>query len=283
MVQNNPYMEQRPAASVLVACRTLLRPLARLLLRSGISWRDFAEAAKTTFVEVATAEFGIRGRPTNVSRVAILTGINRRDVRKQRAQIAEAEPAIPQYLNPARRVLSGWHQDPDFVSADGTPRLLNADERSPAYVDLWRRYGGDVPRGALLKELLAVGAVKKTGDGRLQAVSRAYIPRMVDPAKTLRAGGVLNDIGNTVVHDLLCPPREPLRFERRAQNERIDPKHLPAFREFLEREGMAFLERVDDWLTAHEAEASGGSRRPAVRIGVGMYHIQDDIERGAGK
>jgi hypothetical protein len=135
---------------------------------------------------------------------------------------------------------------------------------------------------ALLKELLAVGAVKRTADGQLQAVSRAYIPRQVDPAKTLRAGRVLHDIGNTVVHDLLCAPSETLRFERRAVNERIDPKHLPAFREFLEREGMAFLERVDDWLTAHQV-GSGDTGRPAIRIGVGMYHIQDDSKRGAGK
>ncbi len=276
-------MESKPPETVLQACRALLGPVVRLLLRSGVSLREFAEAAKATFVEIASSEFGIRGRPTNVSRVAILTGINRRDVRKHRALLAQPDASAPQYLNPAQRILSGWHQDADFAVASGEPRELFADERAPSFGDLWRRYGGDVPQGALLKELISVGAVERTSDGRLRAVSRAYIPRRVDPAKTLRAGSVLKDIGNTVVHDLLASPEEPLRFERRAENDRIDPKSLPAFRAFLEREGMQFLERVDDWLTAHQCDEASGADRRGIRIGVGMYHIQDDIERGARK
>lgn len=276
-------MEASPSQTLLQACRILLRPVARLFLRSGVSWREFADAARATFVDVATAEFGIRGRPTNVSRVSILTGINRRDVRKLRTLAKQPADSPHQYLNPARRVLSGWHQDPDFRSSSGEPLELHADEQPPSFTDLCRRYAGDIPQGALLKELLAVRAVEKSADGTLRAVSRVYIPRQVDPAKTLRAGSVMKDVGNTVVHDLLCPPQVPLRFERRADNDRIDPKHVPAFREFLEREGMAFLERVDDWLTAHETVASGENSRPRIRIGVGMYHIQDDIERGVGK
>jgi len=49
---------------------------------AGITWKDFAELAKATYVEVATQEFGKRGRPTNVSRTAVLTGLARREVRK---------------------------------------------------------------------------------------------------------------------------------------------------------------------------------------------------------
>ena len=60
-------MEINPKASVLMACRVLLRPIVRLLLRSGIPWKDFAELVKTTYVEIATDEFGIRGRPTNAT------------------------------------------------------------------------------------------------------------------------------------------------------------------------------------------------------------------------
>ncbi len=283
MVQNVPYMEDKLTPSLLRACRTLLRPVVRLLLRSGVSWRDFAETARETFVDVATTEFGIRGRPTNVSRVAILTGISRRDIRKLRQQLREPAADVPEYLNPATRVLSGWHQDADFLTDDARPKAVSIDSGESSFAELCRRYGGDVPRGALLKELIAIGAVEKAAGGELHVRSRVYIPRRVDPAKTLRAGSVLGDIGNTVVHDLLCKPRDPLRFERRAANGMIDPRHLPAFREFLELEGMQFLERIDDWLTQHEVEESSAAGRTAVRLGVGMYHIQDDVERGASK
>jgi hypothetical protein len=66
----------------------------------------------------------------------------------------------------------------------------------------------------------------------------------------------------------------------------MDPAALPAFREFLEAEGQAFLERVDAWLTAHElpraadepagqgAGATDAGR--AVRLGAGIFAIQGE-------
>lgn len=246
-----------------------------------MTWKEFAEIAKTAFVQVATAEFGLRGRPTNVSRVSILTGIGRREVRKQRDALAEAQPA-PAFLNAATRVLSGWHQDPRFLAADGKPLTLGIDAGpNPSFDELWRGYGGDVPVGALLKELRTVGAVEEFERGRLRVLQRAYIPRQFDEQKTLRAGGAFEDFGATVVHDLTCKPGEPLRFERRATNASIDLRAVPEFRALLEREGQAFLERVDAWLTAHAVPDAELAVRRTVRLGVGVYHIQDDNSRAA--
>lgn len=270
--------------NVLAACRLLLRPLARLLIKSGVPWREFADLSKLSFVEVATREFGIRGRPTNVARVSILTGINRREVARLREILDEGEPKEAEYVNSAQRVLSGWYQDADYLTAEGTPRVLPSTGPSPSFDDLCDRYGGDVPPTALLKELRSAGNVEATADGELRVLSRVYIPLKVDPQKALRAGSVLADIGETVVHDLTCGPDDKLRFERRAENSRIDPKHLPAFRAFLEKEGQAFLERVDDWLTQHETPTEPPSARPTLRLGVGVYHIQtSDHDSGAKK
>jgi hypothetical protein len=135
---------------------------------------------------------------------------------------------------------------------------------------------------ALLKELRAVGAVRQERDG-VRAVTRTYIPQQMDPDKVLRAGDVLNDIGTTVVHDLICPTGQPLRFERRAENDRIDPRALPKFHEFLEREGQAFLERADDWLSQHAIAHQNGSEVAPIRLGVGVYHLQSTMNRGEHK
>lgn len=269
-------MESDPHHALLAAVRILMRPVARLLLRSGLTWKQFADAARAVFVDVASSEFGKRGRPTNVSRLSILTGISRRDVRRIREQItAEPAPTGAAYVSPAGRILSAWHQDPVYADAQGQPRALPVEGAAPSFESLMRAHGGDVPATALLKELLGVGAVERAADGRVRALMRHYVPLQIDAGKTLRAGSVLADVGNTVVHDLTCQRPAELRFERRASNERIDPAHLPAFREFLEREGMAFLVRIDDWLTAHQTNGPD-----ALRIGVGVYHIQDDEQRG---
>ena len=38
---------------VLAACRHLLAPVVRLLLRSGVTWGEFADLSKEVFVDVA--------------------------------------------------------------------------------------------------------------------------------------------------------------------------------------------------------------------------------------
>lgn len=273
-------MATEPKNAALAACRLLLRPLVYLLIKSGVSWREFADLAKASYVEVATDRFGIRGRPTNASRVAILTGLGRREVARQRTLLEAAAGGEPVYLSSATRVLSGWHQDPDYVDTGGHARVIPATGPAPSFEDLCRRYGGDIPDSALLKELRSVGAVSKGDDRALTALSRVYIPLQVDPAKVLRAGSVLEDIGTTVVHDLVGPPKQPLRFERRAANERIATRHVAEFRAFLEAEGQQFLERIDDWLTRHEATEDEVADGDSLRLGVGVYHLQSENKPG---
>jgi hypothetical protein len=267
---------------VVRACRLLLRPIVRLLLRSGVPWRDFAELSKSAYVEVATEEFGIRGRPTNASRVAILSGLSRREVARQRQIMPrDASDAGASFLNPAQRILTGWFQDPDYLLANGQPRELPLEGGAPSFAHLCQRYAGDIPATALLKELRKVNAIGAGNADHLRVLQRVYFPAQFDATKALRGGSVLQDIGDTVVHDLLCPPSEPLRFERRAENDRIDARHLPEFRALLEREGQSFLERIDAWLSQHEAPDTLGARgQRQLRLGVGVYHIQSEPMRG---
>ena len=60
------------------AVRTLLKPLIKLLISQGITHGDFVEAAKVVYVEMALRHFA--GRKINKSKVAILTGLTRKEV-----------------------------------------------------------------------------------------------------------------------------------------------------------------------------------------------------------
>ena len=109
-------------ARMLVACGHALEPLIRLLLKSGVTWRELAELTKEKFVQVATQEFGIKGRPTNASRVAILTGLDRREVRTLRLAAQNPAPESMGYVSKPTLLLGGWHHDPDFLNPNGSPR-----------------------------------------------------------------------------------------------------------------------------------------------------------------
>ena len=257
------------------AARVLLRPVVRLMIRAGISFKEFADLSKSAYVEVATGEFGIRGRPTNVSRVALLTGLTRREVRKERAVAVAPAERGEEALNHASRVLSGWHLDSEFLDVLGKPRDLPAAGDTASFASLLKRYAGDIPTTALVKELLKSKSIAQLENGSYRALRRYYMPRPMDSRSVERSGNVLADLVATVEHNLSREAGEPSRFEGRAQSRHVDPRHLPAFRAFLEREGQGLLERVDDWLAAHEVAADAAADAPRLRLGVGVYAIND--------
>jgi hypothetical protein len=270
-------VEDKLRQAAFTAFAVLMRPLARILLRCGVTWKELAELLKVVYVDVATQDYGKRGRPANASRVAILTGLSRRDVKRARDRLAVAAPdslAPLAKINHASRVLSGWFQDPAFVDAKGNPRLLEpTGERG--FEGLTKRYAQDIPSTAMLKELKAVGAVAVTPHGRLRAKMRYYSPAAPDDEAVLRSGSVVADLGVTVAENLFrVEPRA--RFEGRATNARVARGARRAFREYIEARGMAFLEDADRWLSRHEASSPDDK---LVRLGIGVYQIQDDGEQ----
>jgi hypothetical protein len=270
-------MASATGSHVLAATRQWLKPAIQVLIRCGITWREFAELAKTAYVEVATDHFGKRGRPTNVSRTAVLTGLARREVRNQRERLTVGPEALRGYVTKASLVLSAWHLDPQFLDSTGKPAPLELDGEGATFAALLRRCGaGDVRPSTLLRELRAAGAIGETDDGRIEPLKRVYVPQAMDEELIRLWGTVLADVATTYVHNLTRDAKTAARFERAALNDRVLASALPEFQQFLNLEGQAFLERVDAWLTAHEAgEGKGDSAQATIRLGAGVYHLQD--------
>lgn len=269
-------MSEETKSAALLALRLLLRPVIRIVLRSGITYREVSEVCKLTFVDVAKQDHGIGGRPTNDSRVAIMTGLSRREVSRM-TKILKQEKADPELgkMNEATRVLTGWHLDPDFLTGRGRPRLLSFDNGGPCFSSLSRKYASDIPPSAMLKELTRVGAVGKTETGKLRVLMRHYLLSDMDPDAILRSGSVVADLGETVNYNLSRTNNKVARFEGRATNIYMGSEAVTGFRSFLEKEGQAFLERVDDWLSHHELSPKKRKSRKAFRLGVGLYQIED--------
>ena len=265
--------------SIVTASLRWLRPIARWLLKSGITWKEFAELSRGVFVAVAAEEFGLRGRPTNVSRIALLTGMTRREVRRYResgGRDTSRRRASARTISTTRAAC--WRAGTsiaEFIDEVGKPRALDAKGDGATFEQLVRRYAGDIPVTALIKELVRSSSIERTTDGRYRALRRFYMPRAMDGQAVERAGAVIADLATTVEHNLTRDAAEPPRFEGRAQNRHVDPRQLPAFRAFMEREGQAFLERCDEWLSAHEAQQVDGAPVATLRLGVGVFAIQE--------
>lgn len=264
-------------SQVLKAFRHLLRPIVRVLLRNGVTWKEFADLGKEVFVDVARNDYGIDGRPTNVARVALMTGLRRHEVTRIKNVLAGDEDAEEPAPNRISQILTAWHVDPDFVAADGTPAILPAAGEGASLATLLRRYAGDMPHSAVLKELELLGLVERRKHG-YRVTSRDYIRSAADPNLLRQAAIALHDHATTIAHNVDSKRTEPARFERMATHRALPRRHAKAFRDLLELEGQAFLERIDAWLAERADKPRKASER-AVRTGVGVYLIHDD-ERG---
>jgi hypothetical protein len=271
-------------SAVVQTCRVLLRPIASLLLKCGMTWREFADVSKSVFVAVASQDYGLNGRPTNVSRVSILTGVSRKEIARVRNLLEHESTPLPNKTTDATRLLSGWHQDPDFITATGEPRVLPAEGGGASFATLWQRYGGDVPVTSMRKELERAGAITTLPDGTLRADRRYFMPRRFDPQWILNAGSMLSDLGAGITHNLDVAA-EPLsagaeaqgqRFIGRATSDSVDVEARPEFEAFVEQRGQEFLEAVDKWLTEHEAKPATGAARKRIRLGLGMFLISGE-------
>ena len=260
---------------VLQSTRQWLEPLIHILLVCGITWREFSDLSKSTYVDVASKQFGKRGRPTNVSRTAVMTGLPRREVRRQREKLQQAPAPLPGYVTKACLVLASWHLDPDFLDKRGKPASLKISGEKRSFEALVAKCGGsDVRASTLLKELVRAGAVSQRRDGRVQALMRDYLPHSMDEQLIRLWGSVLADLAKTYAHNMTRAAKSPARFERAAVNDRIPAAAVPEFLKLLNAEGQAFLERMDQWLTAHQIHPTDAQTR-SVRLGIGLYQVQD--------
>jgi hypothetical protein len=169
-------MQEKLKQQVLDAFLLVMRPIVRILLRYGIGYREFVEVAKTAYVSVASSDFGLRGRPTNISRVAVMTGLTRKEVKRIRDKIALGDNSISVKTTPLADVLHHWHAQPEFTDASGKPKVLPFSGEMVSFTSLVKAYGGDVPPGAMRTELKRVGVIESDDDGAIRVLARSFWP-----------------------------------------------------------------------------------------------------------
>ncbi len=265
---------------VIRSCHYLLLPVVRFLLKHGVTWNEFGEISKGAYVRVARDDYGIDGRPTNNSRVAMLTGLSRREVARVRDRLLEGtEPAANLQGNQISRVLTGWHVDKEFTDETGQPKDLQPTGPTGSFSVLLKRYAGDLPHGAIRKEMQQRGLIEKLDNGRIRVLKRDYVYSELDPEIVRLLGLALHDHAATLEHNLDPQRPSPRRFEAIANNDRITPRAFNAFQKLVESRGLEFLEDIDAWLSEHEIEPREDNDAETVRLGVGVYLIYDDSER----
>ena len=260
-----------------LALRMMLKPLVKLLVSQGVSHGDFSEAAKDVYVEIAIRHFDKSSR-VNQSKVAILTGLTRKEVKNVIDRAMRADPHSKNHSRPAR-VLAGWHSDPRFLGPYGVPLEIPYESPvkggSPCFVELVKTYSGDMAPRPMLKELMRIGAVVETDKKMLKVLRREFIPEALSMELVERLGHVAHNFFSTAAKNKEKDSQDEGIFERIVFAENgVTPATVALFDEFVKQRGQEFLEELDNWLVAREKVEKEVPR--TVLTGFGMYHY---IER----
>jgi hypothetical protein len=253
----------------------ILRPIVKYLLVAGVPFGRLETRLREVFVEVAEQELTLPDRPQTDSRIALLTGINRKEVHRLRS--ADAAKTRPGSFgrNQAASLVSRWLIDARATDRAGKPRPLPYQAESGAsFVQLVRQVAPDLPPRAILDELARTGAVIVSESGMVSLVTDSFVPRAARPEKLKMLAEDPAELVETMLRNVFSEGEGAL-LQRKVYYDRLGADGVGRARAQMRREGEQFLRRVNRLLAHYDRDrnpdAPGGERRYA---GVGVYYFE---------
>ena len=151
-----------PRPSLLSALRRLLRPLVKLLTAQGLTYPMLADLLKQIYVDVAVREFALGEAAPTDSRVSLLTGVHRKDVKRLRGAPVTDE-AMPAAVALGAQLAAAWTTRRELRDRNGRPRplpRLASQGGGRSFEALVASISKDIRARPLLDEWLRVGAVE---------------------------------------------------------------------------------------------------------------------------
>ena len=196
-----------PADDVLDAIRTVMAPLVRLLLASGVDYQRLTSELKPLLLEEGQAELLRTGKSVTDSALSLLTGIHRKDVRAWRQGGISGKRA--QDLPVGAQVFARWIGDPTYLDERKRPKTLPRIGPEPSFESLARSVTQDVHPFTVLGELLRLKLVQLSvvnGEDFVAPAADGFVPAAgaVETLELLRAH--LADHAAAAVGNLLGAP-----------------------------------------------------------------------------
>ena len=262
-----------PAKPLVAAVKHLLRPFVRLLISKSIGLPALMQILKEVYVEVALTEFPVKGKKQTDSRVSLLTGVHRKDVKRLRD--AEYEPVVaPKNVGLGGLAVARWLASKETTDKNGLPLPLPRQSESvkgPSFDALIEGISKDVRPRAVLDEWLRLGVVRLDKDGRVVLNELAFVPEKGFEEKAFYLGRNIHDHLAAAAHNLLAEGN-PL-LERSVHYSDLTPESVEVLREAAERIGMQGLLAINR-MALELAEKDQGREGATKRVNFGLYFFK---------
>jgi len=261
-----------PRAAVVAAIRRVMRPLVRLLVAQGITYPFLIDMLKAIFVETAASEFTLGGRRPTDSRLTLLTGVHRKDIRRLLRE-PEPEPETPAGLTLGTQIVARWLGHHSYSDDAGQPRAL---PRTPgqggdqSFAALVESVSTNVRPRSVLDELLRLGIVEIDANDYVHLVTSGFVPGKEFDAKAFYFGEAMHDHLAAGVHNLDGAGRPFL--ERSVYYDELSPEAVAALKAQSEKLSMEVLKEINKRGMAFERDdPPAPGKRMRIRLGVYFY------------
>lgn len=269
----------RPPEALLGALRQVLRPLVRVLIAHGISFPALAAMLKSVYVEVAEAELKGEEKPPTNSRINLMTGVHRKDIRRLRAA-PEPHNGVSQTVSLGAQLVLAWTGNPAYLDADGRPVALPRTPNAPgapSFDGLIESVSKDVRPRAVLDEWLRLGIARLDETGLVRLNHDAFIPEKGFDEKAYFFGRNIRDHISAAGYNLagFVPPL----LERAVFYDRLSADSADELSEFARKVGMdALLTMNREALRLAEQDAGQPGANHRISFGAYFYTEPEDPE-----
>ncbi|MGF1444659.1 MAG: DUF6502 family protein [Pikeienuella sp.] len=256
--------------------RRVLRPIVRAMIARGLSYPVLTELLKELFVSEAISHFGIAGKRMTDSRISILTGLQRRDIRTIRD--AESQDDGPRSMGPIPRVIALWTSDARFAEDGGPLALLRMGENS--FETLVLEVGKDVHPRTILDEMLRLGLAEHDADtDRVALTADSLVPSGNEGLLLAYYSANLGDHAEAATQNLMAAPAPGPFFERAVHYNKLSPASVAHLETLARARQMAVLEELNaEALRLQRAERGQPEATERFRCGAFVFRTGRDEE-----
>jgi hypothetical protein len=264
------------APALMAAFSQLLRPLVRMLLHFNITYPVVSQLLKAIYVQVAERDFPIAGKQQSDSRITLLTGIHRKDVRRLRQEPDEAVADMTNVTLGAQLV-ARWTGMPEFLDHDGHPRplpRLSHDTAQPSFETLVQTQSKDIRARVVLDEWLRLGVVHVDEHDRVWLNTEAFVPDSGLDEKSYFMGRNLHDHIAACAHNIT--QAGPPMMERSVYYDSLTDDDIAELETISKEIGMQALQLINRKAMAlqHRSEGKPNANR-RMNFGVYFFHALD--------
>jgi len=281
-------MSESPLKSVLLsAIHRVLSPIVRVMLAHEITLPMAIELFKRVFVEVAERDFRLNNKASTDSRISLITGVHRKDVKRLR-ELPDADASLPPKISLSAQVVATWITGALWLDKKGQPRPLPRLTRKvgeASFEMLVASISQDIRPRSVLDEWLRLGVVSINAADEVVLLNNAFVPREGLEEKLAYYGHNLGDHAAAAADNVLTT--DSPWFERSVHHDSLTAAQVEELRDRAAKLGTQTLTQLHT-LAAQRADNDSQFPNdldfgPKKRFTCGVYFYSTDATAATTK